>query len=89
MNDNVRNSKISSFLSKIRFSVIILFSGNNGLFLVRQSETRRGEFVLTFACQGRTKHLRLTLNPDGKFQIGWLLIQELLTEMIFVKTDIS
>lgn len=22
--------------------------------------------MLTFACQGRTKHLRLTLNPDGK-----------------------
>ena len=68
---------------------MILFSGNNGLFLVRQSETRRGEFVLTFACQGRTKHLRLTLNPDGKFQIGWLLIQELLTAFLFVKTDIS
>ena len=67
------------FCQKKRFSVMILFSGNNGLFLVRQSETRRGEFVLTFACQGRTKHLRLTLNPDGKFQIGWLLIQELLT----------
>uniref|UniRef100_A0A0N5AN46 SH2 domain-containing protein n=1 Tax=Syphacia muris TaxID=451379 RepID=A0A0N5AN46_9BILA len=63
-----------SRLSRAACERLLLYNGidGHGLFLVRLSETRLGDFVLSFNCIGKANHVRISALSNGGCRIQQL-----------------
>lgn len=75
-------------VSRANASQLVLAEGENGTgqYLVRQSESREGDFVLTFNYHNRAKHLRMAVD-EGGCNIQHLWFDDVSSMLDYFKTN--